>query len=48
MHIDSFDVGAFDDALFYAEKSLVYAQGYLPQSDKDKLHALLSNGRCLY
>ena len=44
---DNFDSGAFDDALFYIEKSLIYAQGYPPQSDKDKLHALRNKGTCL-
>ena len=45
--IDHFDAGAFDDALFYAEKSLIYAQGYPPQSDKDKLIVLQNKGNCL-
>ena len=38
--------GAFDDMLFYAEKSLMHAQGYL-QSDKDKAIALQNKGNCL-
>ena len=33
---DNYDAGACDDALIYAEKSLIYAQGYPPQSDIDK------------
>ena len=47
MFNDNFKAGAFDDALFYAEKSLIYAQGYPPQSDKDKLYALSNKGNCL-
>ena len=47
MHIANFKVRAFDDALFYAEKSLSYAQGYPPLSDKDKLVAMNNKGRCL-
>ena len=51
MFIDNFKSGAFDealfyDALFYAEKSLIYAQGYPPQSDYDKLNALRNKGIC--
>ena len=41
---DNYDAGAFDEALFYIEKSLIYAQGYSPQSDKDKLYALQNKG----
>ena len=46
MSKDNFDAEAFDDALFYAEKILIYAQGY-PQSDQDKLYALRIKGNCL-
>ena len=46
MFWEYFDAGAFDDALFYAEKSLIYAQGY-PFSDEDKLFALQDKGNCL-
>ena len=46
MFSDNFDAGAFDDALIYVEKSLIYAQGY-PESDKDKLNALQNKGACL-
>ena len=48
MLIDNWNAGAFDDALFYAEKSLIYAQGYPPQCDKDKLYALQNKGNCLF
>ena len=47
MFKDNFDAGAFYDALFYVEKSLIYAQEYPPQSDKDKLGALRNKGDCL-
>ena len=42
------NAGAFDDALFYVEKSLVYAQGYMPLSDRNKVIALRNKGNCLY
>ena len=44
---DNYDAGAFDEALFYVEKSLIYAQGYPPLSDKRKLVALQNKGLCL-
>ena len=44
IYIISFDE---DDALLYAEKSLIYAHGYPPQSDKDKLIALQNKFGCL-
>ena len=47
MYYDNSNAGAFDDALLYVEKSLIYAQGYPPQSDKNKLYALYNKGRCL-
>ena len=47
MHRDNYDAGAFDDALFYAEKSLIYAQRYPSQCDKDKVIALSNIGSCL-
>ena len=46
MFIDNLDAGAFDDALLFVEKSLVYAQGY-PFSSKAKLIALRNKGACL-
>ena len=48
MFSDNLDAGALGDSLFYAEKSLIYAQGYPPQSDKHKLKALHNKGTCLY
>ena len=46
LFINSLAAGTCDYTLFYAEKSLFYAQGYL-QSDINKLYALHKKGICL-
>ena len=47
MFIDNYNAGALDDALFYVEKSLIYANGYW-SSDKHKVLAFRNKGLCLY
>ena len=42
LNIECFYLEAFDDILFYAEKSLIYAR------DNDKLLALFSKARCMH